>query len=89
MPTKEKTEVFCKCECGQAAGKWYRAGHDARHVSVLLAELTETSESRAVVKVAAADLRRAQRRLPSEPLRAKLAAAVARHNTRAAKQAAK
>lgn len=59
----------------------YKPGHDAKHVSVLLADLkAEAKESRAgTIKVASA--REAAKQLPTPHLKEKLANAVERFNT--------
>ena len=39
-PTKEPTVPTCKCGCGQEIGPnaTYKPGHDAKHVSILIAD---------------------------------------------------
>ena len=51
--TKPKNLGGCGCGCGEAtAGGWYRPGHDAKHVSILLAAFNAGTTTRDSAKLA-------------------------------------
>lgn len=72
----------CKCNCGQTVGPkaTYRPGHDARHVSDLLATIIEHQEFEMIEAY--------QKDLPSVALRAKFAKAVENYLGRQSKKSA-
>jgi hypothetical protein len=66
--TKNQPTGTCLCGCGEPAGRNYRPGHDARHVSNLVRAVAEgTTDKRAALKA-----------LPTEPLREKFTRAIAK-----------
>jgi len=80
--TKTADVKTCKCGCGRAVTGNYRPGHDAKHVSVLIAELWSNPQWRSPetgdVATAAAMTMTAYRNLPSVPLQVKFNNALAR-----------
>ena len=76
------TPATCKCNCGQTVGPkaTYRPGHDARHVSDLLATIVEHQEFDMITKY--------QTDLPSTALKEKFANAVENYLGRKAKKSA-
>ncbi|WP_341998586.1 hypothetical protein MRBLWH7_000350 [Microbacterium sp. LWH7-1.2] len=68
----------CACGCGQEVGKraMYRPGHDARHVSVLVAELFNTIQDGG--KVTKQMIASSAKSLPSAALQAKFTRAAER-----------
>lgn len=63
----------CLCGCGERAGRNYRPGHDARHVSTLVRAVAEgTTDKRAALKA-----------LPTDALREKFARALVRVTAKA------
>lgn len=81
MSTKTNTETTahaCLCECKQAitTDALFKPGHDARMVSQLVAELTNTIADGG--KVTKRDIAASAKRLPSDALRAKFTRAAER-----------
>lgn len=74
------TETARPCTCGCGLGittkALYKPGHDAKHVSVLVAELLNTIQDGG--KVTKQTIAAQAKRLPSEALRAKYQRAAAR-----------
>lgn len=65
----------------------YKPGHDAKHVSHILNELKAEAKATGNGKIKVAALREAQKALPTQPLKEKLAKAVERFNNPPAKPA--
>lgn len=85
MSTKTETATAahaCLCECKQAitTDALFKPGHDARMVSQLVAELTNTIADGG--KVTKRDIAASAKRLPSDALRAKFARAAERATAR-------
>jgi len=81
MTTKTETATAahaCLCECKQGitTNALFKPGHDARMVSQLVAELTNTIADGG--KVTQRDITTTAKRLPSEPLRVKFTRAAIR-----------
>ena len=75
----------CACQCGEPVGRraLYRPGHDARHVSMLLAPVKASG------KADPKWIERTAALLPSEPLRVKFTRAAERLVTKQAEADAK
>lgn len=87
-PAKDTTPLAkCLCGCGQTVSNrkaFYRPGHDARHVSVLVADLRKADE-RGIIDVKGDGYKSAFETLPSEALKEKFGNAV--HNSNEKMQA--
>ncbi|MFB7884984.1 hypothetical protein [Microbacterium sp. NPDC056057] len=73
-----KTSGTCNCGCGDATGPkaMYRPGHDARHVSSLIAYLeNDVADGK---KITAREIASLAKQLPSAPLQAKFTRAAQR-----------
>lgn len=77
--TKTTTSGTCLCGCGNATRATFAAGHDARMVSQLVAELTNTIADGG--KVTKQMIATSAKRLPSAALQAKFARAAERATT--------
>ncbi|MFJ4225504.1 hypothetical protein [Microbacterium sp. NPDC089695] len=84
MATATEVSTGCNCGCGEAIGRraLYRPGHDAKHVSRLVAELFNTIQDGG--KVTPAAITSAAKSLPSAALQAKLRRAAERLIAKAA-----
>lgn len=82
--TASEISTGCNCGCGEAIGRRasYRPGHDAKHVSRLVAELFNTIQDGG--KVTPAMLTSAAKSLPSAALQAKFRRAAERLIAKAA-----
>lgn len=90
--TATEVSTGCNCGCGEAIGRRaiYRPGHDAKHVSRLVAELFNTTQDGG--KITPAAITSAAKSLPSAALQAKFRRAAERLIAKAAtdtKEAAK
>ncbi|MFG6476388.1 WhiB family transcriptional regulator [Microbacterium sp. P06] len=76
--TATQIATGCNCGCGEPTGRnaMYRPGHDARHVSALVAEIFNTMQDGG--KVTKAMTTSGARSLPSAPLQAKFTRAAER-----------
>nr|WP_157797292.1 hypothetical protein [Microbacterium barkeri] len=76
--TATEISTGCNCGCGEAVGRRavYRPGHDAKHVSRLVAELFNTIQDGG--KVTPAAITSAAKSLPSAALQAKFRRAAER-----------
>lgn len=77
MTTTTNTTGKCLCGCDEPTSRNYRPGHDARHVSNLVREVTGGSlDKRAALKV-----------LPTEPLREKFTRSLGKATEKASAKA--